>query len=140
MVRSKDTLPSASDLEDPGCTPHLVFSATLHQLLTLTFFLLCFSTSPPAGSRLIPAKTPINFFSCRHENASVAFLQPFHPPTLRPLPSLSIQALPTLRQPALLPFYRGSPLMSRTSPKGMFETPWAQGGPQSDTRDLWRWW
>jgi hypothetical protein len=30
--------------------------------------------------------------------------------------------------------------MSRTSPKGMLETPRAQGGPRSDTRDLWRRW
>jgi hypothetical protein len=31
-----------------------------------------------------------------------------------------------------------SPILSQTSPKGMPETPWAQGGPRSDTRDLWR--
>jgi hypothetical protein len=30
--------------------------------------------------------------------------------------------------------------MLRTSPKGMPETPWAQGGPRSDTRDLWHRW
>jgi hypothetical protein len=31
--------------------------------------------------------------------------------------------------------------VSRTSSKGMSKTPWAQGGPRSDTRDLWRrWW
>jgi hypothetical protein len=28
--------------------------------------------------------------------------------------------------------------MSHTFPKEMPETPWAQGGPRSDTRDLWR--
>ena len=28
----------------------------------------------------------------------------------------------------------------RTSPSKVPETPWAQGGPQSDTRDLWRRW
>jgi hypothetical protein len=27
-----------------------------------------------------------------------------------------------------------------TSPWGVLETPHAQGGPRSDTRDLWRWW
>jgi hypothetical protein len=31
-------------------------------------------------------------------------------------------------------------ILLRTSPKGMSETPWAQGGSRSDTRDLWRWW
>ena len=31
--------------------------------------------------------------------------------------------------------------MSRTSPWGVLKTPWAQGGPRSDIRDLWRrWW
>jgi hypothetical protein len=30
--------------------------------------------------------------------------------------------------------------LSRTSPKGMPEIPRAQGGPRSDTRDLWRRW
>ena len=28
--------------------------------------------------------------------------------------------------------------VSRSSPKGMPKTPWAQGGPRSNTRDLWR--
>jgi hypothetical protein len=32
------------------------------------------------------------------------------------------------------------PWLSRTSPKGMPETPWAQWRPRSDTRYLWRWW
>jgi hypothetical protein len=31
-------------------------------------------------------------------------------------------------------------LVLRTSPKEMSETPRAQKGPQSDTRDLWRRW
>ncbi len=37
-------------------------------------------------------------------------------------------------------FDRGPHALSRTSPYGMPETSRAQGGPRSDTRDLWRRW
>jgi hypothetical protein len=40
----------------------------------------------------------------------------------------------------LLPYKPRAGLLLRTSPKGMSETPWAQGGPRSDTWDLWRRW
>ena len=42
---------------------------------------------------------------------------------------------PTLR--LILIFDTNTKHLLCTSPRGVFQTPWAQGGPQRDTRDLW---